>query len=68
MDLKAVRISGNMTQKELANACGVSQQCYSYIETGKRKPSPRLARKIGRTLGFDWTLFFEGDDEPQKAR
>lgn len=53
---------GEKTQKEIAIACGISQQMYNFIENGHRRPSPELAQKLGDFLGVDWTLFFKECD------
>jgi transcriptional regulator with XRE-family HTH domain len=37
--LKSFRLNHNLTQQQLADLLGVSQQIITYIETGKRKPS-----------------------------
>lgn len=58
IDLKELRNSKKMSQEELANQCGVIRQTISNIECGLSKPSVELAKKIGKILGFDWTLFF----------
>lgn len=40
------RIKNKWTQKEVANKVGVSQQTISLIETGKRRPTIELAKKL----------------------
>lgn len=62
--LKAVREGKNLSQKELVDLIGISSRFYSYIEAGKRRPSPEKAKSIAKTLdfenfGLDWTKFFE---------
>ncbi len=48
---------------ELAKACGVTAAAISQIESGKRKPSVTLLKKISRTLNVDLdTLTATGDD------
>jgi putative transcriptional regulator len=51
-------LRGRRSQAEIATLCEISQQAYSYIETGQRNPSALLAKKMGQVLKFDWTLFF----------
>jgi putative transcriptional regulator len=46
------------TQQEIANRVGISRQYYSEIENNRRKPSVDTAKKIGKLLGVDWTIFF----------
>lgn len=49
----------NLLQKEVAAATGISVQLYSSIETGARRPSPDVAKKVAGYLGFPWTRFYE---------
>ena len=57
--LVAMRKQAGKTQCEVASEAGIVQAFYSYIETGKRDPSPQTAKCIARVLGFDWTKFFK---------
>ncbi len=57
--LKSVRKSKGMTGVEVATATGITQQSYSYIENGRRRPSVDVAKRIAEVLGFEWTRFFE---------
>ena len=45
----------------------VSQPAYSNIENGRRRPSPEVAQRIAKVLGFDWTLFFVDTEPDEKA-
>lgn len=64
--LQKLREMRGLTQKEIADVSKVSQQHYSLIETGERRPSPELAKKIADVLGFEWTKFYESDGEATK--
>lgn len=55
---KNIRVENHFSQSELAKKVNVSHSTINYIECGKRKPSPELAQKLGKVLGFDWTRFF----------
>lgn len=57
--LKEVRKGKEMTGAEVAEAVGVTQQFYSFIENGRRRPSVDVAKRIAAVLGFEWTRFFE---------
>lgn len=57
--LKKLRKERGYKQIEIAKICDITQGCYTHIETGKRKPSVELAKKIAKVLNFEWTLFFE---------
>lgn len=50
---------GKKSQKQVAKEAGITQQHYSLIEHGDRKPSVPVAKKIAAVLGFDWTRFYE---------
>jgi transcriptional regulator with XRE-family HTH domain len=53
------KLRGTRSQTLIANEAGISQQMYSRIETGKCTPSPKVAKKLGSILGFDWTDFYK---------
>ena len=55
------------SQTQIAEAVGISQQMYSAIELGERRPSVEVAKKIADVFGFDWTRFFEDEDEDGKV-
>lgn len=59
MNLNEIRNKKNMTMLELSNKVGISESYYCNIENGVRRPSVKVAKKIGKTLGFNWTKFFE---------
>ena len=65
MQIKEARIKLGISQKEAADMVNVSQPAYSNIENGRRRPSPEVAQRIAKVLGFDWTLFFV-DTEPDE--
>ena len=50
------------TQAEVAKACGMSRQYYSFIESGKRNISMKAAKKIAAFFGVDWKAFFEDEN------
>lgn len=49
--LKAIRKKTGFSQKQVANAAGISQPTYSNIENGKRNPTLKTLRKIAEALG-----------------
>jgi putative transcriptional regulator len=51
------------SQTQIAEAAGITQQMYSAIELGERRPSVDVAKKIAAALGFDWTKFFEDEQD-----
>ncbi len=54
-----LRKKSQYSQEQLANEVGVSRQMINLIENGKRRPSPKVAKKIAEILNFEWTKFFE---------
>ena len=67
MQFKEARIKLGISQKEAADMVNVSQPAYSNIENGRRRPSPEVAQRIAKVLGFDWTLFFVDTEPDEKA-
>lgn len=63
--LISLRKSKSMTQCEVADAAEISNNYYSWIETGERgNPLPvTTAKKIAEVLGFDWTKFYEEEQK-----
>lgn len=49
--IKVARAEHDMTQKELAEAVGVSRQTINAIEQGEYNPTIKLCRAICRVLG-----------------
>lgn len=52
--LPAARKNANMTQRDLANACGVSESTVSNWEKGKTEPTVSQAKKIGELVGIHY--------------
>ena len=61
-----VELRGERSQHMVADEIGMSQSGYASIETGARRPSVKLAKRIAAAMGFDWTKFYE-DDEDQRG-
>ena len=62
-----IELRKGYTQTQIAEAVGITQQMYSFIELGERRPSVEVAKKIASVLGFNWTRFFEDEDEITKT-
>lgn len=65
IDLKSIRVSLNKSQNEIAALAGISQQYYSFIESGTRGrklPVP-TAKKIAAVMGFEWQDFYREEKE-----
>lgn len=64
LKLKEWRERRQMTQGDIARACGITQGAYSHYEIGIRFPKPMMLRKLAQVL--DCTvdeLIGEADDE-----
>lgn len=60
--LLRLRKEAKLTQEEVADLVQTTQQHYSLIEKGERRPSPRLAKRIAALLEFEWVKFYEDDE------
>ena len=56
--IRQIRLAKGLEQSDVSSKINVTQACYSFIESGNRNPSVKLAQKIADVLDFDWTLFF----------
>lgn len=63
LDLKELRKKAGLSSKETARKSGISYPHYNFIENGKRRPSVEVAKRIAAVLGFEWTRFFEDEQE-----
>ena len=61
--LKKARENCRLTQEQVAELSGVDRSMISKLETGSAVPSPKTAQSIAKVLGFNWTRFFEADQE-----
>ena len=52
--LPAARKNKNLTQKDLANLCNVSESTVSNWENGRSEPTVSQARKIGEAVGMHY--------------
>ena len=53
-EIRFARITSGMTQQELAEKVGCTQQHIQRIESGKGEPSLALLKKLGEVFGVDW--------------
>lgn len=63
LSLKERRKGQQLTQQKTAELCGISASSYCNIENGQRRPSVKVAKRIGKVLAFDWTLLFQENEE-----
>lgn len=52
LDLRNIRKKKSLSQRAVAEQAGISQNHFSNIEIGVRRPSPDVAKRIAATLGF----------------
>lgn len=64
--IKVARAEKDMTQKDLAEAVGISRQTINAIEKGEYNPTIKLCRKICRVLGKGLDDLFWEDDNDEK--
>ena len=60
--IKVARVQLDMTQKQLADAAGVSRQTINAIEQGEYNPTIKLCRTICKVLGKSLDELF-GEEE-----
>ena len=53
-----VRISQNLTQKELAERTGINQADISKLENGTRNPSLKLLKRLADGMDMNLSLVF----------
>lgn len=63
MNLKFEREKKLLTQQQLADMINVDRTLISKIEGGNATPSVPTAKKIAQVLNFNWTLFYENNDD-----
>jgi transcriptional regulator with XRE-family HTH domain len=57
---KAIRrLRGDRTQRECAEAAGISASSWSLYESGERDPRPAMRRRISKGLGVDLRVLEE---------
>ncbi len=67
--LKQEREKCNMSQQQLSEESGVSQNMITYIETGKRTPSITTILKLCNAMKISPSiLFFNADSEKINAK
>lgn len=64
--IKVARAQLDMTQKELAEAVGVSRQTINAIEQGQYNPTIKLCRAICKVLGKTLDDLFGREDHDEK--
>lgn len=57
--LRENRVSKNLTLSKVSQEIGIAECYLSQLETGKRKPSITVAKKLAKYYKMDWTKFFE---------
>ena len=61
--LHEARKNKNLTMAEVAAKSNISESYYSMIESGNRDVPVHTAKKIASVLGFNWTRFYEDEDD-----
>jgi transcriptional regulator with XRE-family HTH domain len=66
--LKNKRINKGLTQNQVAEKCEISRSYYTHIENGTKVPTVNVAKQIGKTLNFNWTIFFKEECSSKEQR
>ena len=66
-NMREQREAQHMTQRDLAEATGLSAVCISRYETGTRTLSVSNAKVIASALNTEWISFFEDSDHESKG-
>jgi transcriptional regulator with XRE-family HTH domain len=65
--LKLIRTSKGMSQKEMADFLGISQNYLSLIESNKKSPSPEKIADFAKTLNVsEYALIFASSGVPEE--
>lgn len=67
-NLKSLRKSKGFSQESLAEACGVSAQHISDLETGRRWGSLEMFKAIAEALDVPETLLFKDNSIPLSSK
>ncbi|MDR3090787.1 MAG: helix-turn-helix transcriptional regulator [Clostridiales bacterium] len=59
--IKTKRKELGISQREMAYLLGISQSFLTFLETGKRVPSFKTAKRLLSILNCDWTEFYKDD-------
>lgn len=59
--LKNKRTELNLSQEDVADKSKIERQYYQMIESGRRNPSVKVAKRIAEALNFYWIIFFDDD-------
>lgn len=69
INIKVARAQLDMTQKDLAEAVGISRQTMNAIEQGEFNPSIKLCRAICKVLGKTLDdLFWEEENQDETKK
>lgn len=61
--IKAMRVDRDLTQQEVADAIGISQRKYSYLETGVQQWTDELLIRLAAFYGTSVDYLLELTDE-----
>lgn len=65
--IKEIRESKNLTQKQVAEACGLSKSVYSRYESGERNPSVRAIKVLATVLDCSIDELLRDPEEVEAA-
>ena len=65
--IRIIRTGKNLTQKQVAQATGVSESVYSRYENGERNPSIRVLKALAVILGCSIDDLLRDPEEEEAA-
>ena len=66
--IRIIRTALGLAQVDVARACGISQAALSAVETGRKRPSEELLRRLSQRLGCPPAAFLAGSIELRVGR
>ncbi len=66
--LAKMRKEAGLTQKDIAQALGISLNAFSFYERGQRKPSADILYKLNKIYGFDLHYLLTGESQQPKTK
>ncbi len=65
--LRELRKKAGLTQRELAEAVGITEQAIGHYEVGRRNLNVSLAKKIAKVLNCKWWELYEDDEAEEQT-
>lgn len=63
--IKTIRLQKHMTQKQVADACGMADSAIRKYESGIQTPKLDTIRRIAKALGVEWNDLVPADEQAE---